>query len=133
MDPVTLGMMVAALVAKSALEKAGQQAGTAGWETLEQVAQRVRGWFGRRGDTAGERALAVVEAAPDSQRAVETLATAVTAVARQDPGEALAVQQLVDRAEADGGVGVATFVNQVRDQATVGRIIQVSGVYHERG
>jgi len=133
MDPVAFGVMVATLLAKAALEKAGQQAGGAGWEALEQVGQRVRGWFRRRGDTAGEQALALVEKAPDSQSAVQSLATAVTAVARDDPAEAQELEGLVGRAEAEGGKRVATFVNQVRDQARVGRIIQVSGDYHERG
>lgn len=130
---MALGLTVASLVAKTALEKVGQQAGEAGWGVLEQVVERVRGWFGRRGDTAGEQALAVVEAAPDSQRAVEKLAGAVAVAAREDPDEAGELAGLVREVEAQGGERVANFVNQVRDQARVGRIIQVSGTYYERG
>ena len=133
MDPVTLGLMVAALVAKRALEQVGEQAGDAGWGMLAKVSERVRGWFLRRGDKAAVDALDVVEAAPDSMRAAEALAGAVTDAASQDSEEAAGLAELVAQVERVGTPQVTNFVNQVRDQARVGRIIQVSGNYYERG
>ncbi|MGH8932901.1 MAG: hypothetical protein ACRDZO_20330 [Egibacteraceae bacterium] len=133
MDPVTLGLTIAALVAKKALEQVGEQAGDAGWGLLTSVSERMRGWFVRRGDEAGVRALDVVEAAPDSSRAMEALAGAVTDAAREDAEEAGGLAELVGQVERAGAPAVTNFVNQVRDQAQVGRIIQVTGTYYEHG
>lgn len=130
-DPVTLGVTAAALIAKKALEKAGEHVGESGWELLESVAARVRGWFSRRDDTDAEAALELVEAAPDSQSAIDKLAAAIAAAAQQEPDEAEQLAGLVDRAQHEAGAQVNTFVNQVRDNANVERIVQ-AGVYHER-
>lgn len=131
-DPVTLGVTAAALIANKALEKAGEQAGASAWALLESVAERVRGWFSRRNDADAEGALDLVQAAPDSQSAIDRLAAAIATAANQDPGEAEQLAGLVERAQAQAGPQVNTFVNQVRDNAQVERIIQ-AGVYHERG
>lgn len=97
MDPVSLGAMVASLTAKKALEQAGANAGTAGWSALTRLAMQVRGWFVARNDDAGRAALALVEQAPDSQRAVQALAERVSAAAREDPDRALQLEALVGR------------------------------------
>lgn len=132
MDPVALGLTVAGLVAKKALEKAGEQAGAAGWGMLGRVSQRLRDWFADRDEPDGVRALELVEAAPDSQRAVEALAAEVTRTAEADPAGARQLEGLVGEIHAAGDARVTTFVNEVRDHARVGRIIQVAGDYHER-
>ena len=77
--------------------------------------------------------LAVVEAAPDSQRAVDTLAAQVTEAAQQDPVGAAELAELVDRVQAEAPANVVNFVNTVRDNANVGRIIQVTGDFYEGG
>lgn len=130
-DPMTLGVTAAALIAKKALEKAGEHAGESGWALLESVAERVRGWFSRRDDSKAEGALELVEQAPDSQSAIDKLAAAIAAAAQQDPDEAAQLAGLVEKTQAQAGPQVNTFVNQVRDNASVERIIQ-AGVYHER-
>lgn len=135
MDPATLGLMAAGLVAKKALESGGSAAGQAAWEALGKVTDQLRDWFLGRGAGEGEAALALVEAAPDSQRAVETLADQIRAEAQADPQGARELAAAVVEAEQVGDRQVATFVNQVRDQAHVGRIIQLGpgSTYREGG
>jgi hypothetical protein len=133
MDPGSLGLMVAGLVAKKALEKVAERAGGAGWEALGRVSQRVRAWFAERGDAEGLRALDVVEAAPDSPRAQEALAGEVARAAKEEPHVAEELVGLVREVERAGDARLISFVNQVRDNARVGRIVQVSGDYHEHG
>jgi hypothetical protein len=45
MDPATLALTAAALIAKKALEAAGDQAGKTGWQALGRIAHTIRGWF----------------------------------------------------------------------------------------
>jgi hypothetical protein len=128
MDPVTLGLVAAAVVAKAALEQVGDRAGQAGWSGLRAVSARLRGWFAAEGREQGVAALEVVEAAPDSELAVQRLAVEVTEVVRDRP-LAEELQRLLEELEADGGAAVASFVTEVRDQARVGRIVNVAGDY----
>ncbi len=133
MDQVGLGAMVASLVAKKALERAADAAGEEGWSALTRLATRVRSWFRDRDDEAGRAALELVEQAPDSQRALEALAERVSAAAREDPETARQVHALVGEIEQVGDRNLTQFINQVRDHARVGRIVQVNGNYHEHG
>lgn len=128
MEPVTLGLAAAGLVAKAALEAA---AGETSWNALKSVGNRLRNWFTHRDDEEALQALSLVEAVPDSPRAVEALATRITQAASADPDEAEGLSRLVDNIAAAAGPPVVTFITQVRDQAQVGRIIQVTGDYHE--
>jgi hypothetical protein len=130
-EPVTLGLAAAGLVAKAALEAAAGEAGESGWDALRSVGNRVRSWFGRRDDGEAVRALDVVEAAPDSASAVAKLADHIAIAARADPDEAAGLERLVDNIATVAAPEVVNFVNQVRDQARVGRIIQVGRDYHE--
>jgi hypothetical protein len=45
MDPATLALTAAALIAKKALKAAGDQAGKTGWQALGRIARTIRGWF----------------------------------------------------------------------------------------
>lgn len=131
MDPATLGLVAAGLVAKKGLEAAGGKAGESAWGMLGRVADRVRNWFGDRDDTDGLRALELVEAAPDSQRSVEALAARITRAARSDPDSATDLALLIDAIKANARPEVATFVTNIHAGARVGRIIQVTGTYTE--
>lgn len=128
MEPVTLGLAAASLVAKAALEAA---AGETSWNALKSVGNRLRNWFAHRDDDEAVKALDGVEAYPDSPKAIEALAGRITEAARSDPDEADGLSRLVDNIEAAAGAPIVTFITQVRDQAKVGRIIQVTGDYHE--
>ncbi len=128
MDPSILGVAVAKLIAKAALEKAGQT----GRGAMAPLVDRVHGWFRRRRDTDGEQALTLVQAAPDSQRAIDGLAAALNAAARDDPAEAQVLAQQVNRIHAGGDEQVTTFIQQIVGNARSDRSVQ-AGVYHERG
>lgn len=131
MDPATLGLVAAGLVAKKGLEAAGDKAGESVWGMLGRVADRVRNWFGDRDDTDGLRALELVEAAPDSQRSVEALAARITRAAKSDPDSATDLALLIHAIKANARPEVATFVTNIHAGARVGRIIQVTGTYTE--
>jgi hypothetical protein len=129
MDPAALGVAVASLMAKKALEATGKGAGEAGWDLLVGLANRVRNWLGKDSDAV--RTLEVVEQYPDSERAVRQLAAHIEEAALADPRGAATVEAQLAHIEHVGDRQVASFVNQVRDHASVGRIIQVTGDYSE--
>jgi len=131
MDPATLGLVAAGLVAKKGLEAAGDKAGESPWGLLGRVADRVRNWFGDRDDAEGLRALELVEAAPDSQRSVEALAARITSAAKADPDSATDLALLLDAIKAQARPEIAAFVTNLHACARIGRIIQVSGTYTE--
>lgn len=135
MDPTELGLTAAGLVAKKALESGGSATGAAAWEALGRVTDRLRSWFQSRGATDGETALELVETIPDSHQAMEQLAGQIGAVAEVDPEGAGELETAVIEAEQVADHQVATFINQVRDQAQVGRIVQQGpgSTYHEGG
>lgn len=132
MDPATLALAAAMLVAKKALESAGDHAGQAGWGVLSRVSNRLRSWFTAAGDTDALTALEVVEAAPDSRHAITRLADRIEQQARTDPDGTDELRALIEDLDADAGPPVVNFMNRVRDEASVGRIIQIQGGdYHE--
>jgi hypothetical protein len=124
MDPATLGAVAAGLVAKTALEATGDQAGESAWGLLGRVGDRVRNWFGDRDDTDGLEALELAEAAPGSPKSVEALAASITRAAKADPDGAMDLSLLLNALKAQARPEVATFLDDVYAGARVGRIIQ---------
>lgn len=114
MDPATLGLVAAGLVAKRGIESAGEEAGESAWGTLGRIADRLRNWFGDRGDEAGLEALDLVEKAPDSARRVEALAACIGAAARSDSDSAIDLALLLDAIRAQARPEVASFVDDIR-------------------
>jgi hypothetical protein len=133
MDPATLGLVAAGLVAKKALEAAGDKAGDSAWGLLGRVGDRVRNWFGDNDDADGLLALELVEKAPDSQQSIEVLATRITRAAKTDPDGAMDLSLLLDAIKAQARPEVVTFVNHVHAGARVGRIIQATTYNEGRG
>lgn len=134
MDPMTLGLMAAGIIAKKALESTGAQAGEAVWSSLQALGDRVRSWFSDNNHDTGSKAIGLVEAAPDSQRAVEALADAIAEAVGADESFSDELASLIEEIERGPSAPVASFVTEVRDNAKVGRIIQVqNGNYYERG
>jgi hypothetical protein len=64
MDPATLALTAAGLLAKKALEAAGGKAGEGAWATLGRIAETIRVKF--RGDPEATEALNRLEANPTS-------------------------------------------------------------------
>jgi hypothetical protein len=142
MEPVTLALTIAGLIAKAAehfgdglwdkfsekaADTAGQEAGDAGFRVLGRIAARVRGWFADRDDTEGATALDTVAAAPDSTRAVERLAALLEQRLRQDQGFSADLAALVAEAQHAGG-DVQQFSVTIMDNARVGKITQIGSV-----
>ena len=131
MDPATLGLVAAGLVAKKGLEAAGDEAGESAWGLLGRVADRVRNWFGDRDDADGLRALELVEKAPDSDLSVKALADHITRAAKVDPDSATDLALLLHAIKSQARPEVAAYVNNVFAGARVGRIVQAH-TYNER-
>ena len=133
MDPTGLAMLTAGLVAKKAAEAIGDKAGEGSWSALGGIVERIRTLFTDRGDETGLAAVEVVESAPDSQLAVDGLARALTAAIDAQPEFGAELAEMIERLQDQAPGPVAEFVTEVRDNAQVGRIIQIrSGDYYER-
>jgi hypothetical protein len=72
MDPATLALTAAGLVAKKALEAASGEAGKTGWQALGRITQTIRGWFA--GDQEATETLDRLEAKPESRARAAELA-----------------------------------------------------------
>jgi hypothetical protein len=129
MDPATLALTAAGLVAMKALEAAGGEAGKTGWQALGRIAQTIRGWFA--GDPDATETLDRLEAKPESQARAAELAEVLQPRLEADPRLVAELARLVDQAKADPQT--ASFVTTVADNARVGRITnigQITGDVH---
>ena len=129
MDPATLALTAAALVAKQALEAASGEAGKTAWHALGRIAKAIRGWFAS--DREATETLDRLEAKPESQARTAELAEVLTPRLEADPRLVAELTRLVDQAKADPQT--ASFVTTVQDNARVGRIIsigQITGDVH---
>jgi hypothetical protein len=129
MDPATLALTVAGLIAKKAREAASGEAGKTGWQALGRIAQTIRGWFA--GDHEATETLDRLEAKPESQARTAELAEVLTPRLEADPRLVAELSRLVEQAKADPQT--ASFVTTVADNAQVGRITnigQITGDVH---
>lgn len=132
MDPATLGLVAAGLVAKKGLEAPGDGAdgadgaGESPWGLLGRIADRIRNWFGDRGDAGGLDALELVEKAPDSPRSIERLASCIAAAAKADPDSATDLELLLDAIRAQARPEVAAYVGNIHAGARAGRVVQAT-------
>jgi hypothetical protein len=124
MDPATLALTVAGLIAKKALEAAAGEAGTTGWHALGRIAQRIRNWFA--GDDEATEALDRLEAKPTSQARTAEVAEVLQPRLEADPALVAEVTRLVEEAKADPQT--ASFVTTVQDNASVGQITNIGQI-----
>jgi hypothetical protein len=127
MDPATIALTVAALLAKKALEAAGGNAGESA--TLGEIADAVRGRF--HGDPEVTETLARLEAKPTSQARAAELAEVLQPRLEADPGFAAELVRLLEQAKAEPQT--ASFVTTVQSNAQVGKMTnigQVTGDVH---
>lgn len=102
MDPVTaVAAAGVALVAKGALESAGQEAGRSGWNGGARLVERIRARF--RGDADAEGALDRVTGTPDDEDARQALERQLAAHMLLDTGFETEIRRLVDEAVAARG------------------------------
>jgi hypothetical protein len=129
MDPATLALTAAGLLAKKALEAAGGKAGEGAWATLSRIAETIRSKF--RDDPEATETLDRLEAKPESQARTAELAEVLQPQLAADPDFAKALAQLVEQAKAEPQT--ASFVTTVQDNARVGKLTnigQVTGNIH---
>ena len=127
-DPVSIGFTVAGLVAAGALDKVGADA----LDGIKRLTSRLRSWWSSSNDGAGLGVLELVEAAPDSNSAVEKLAAAVTVAAQSDDHLASELDEMVKQARKNASPELEGIFVQIGDRARVGRVINlVHGDYVE--
>lgn len=111
-EPVSLGIAAAALLASKFGEGLAKDAGSSSWRALTHLREFIGEKFGRGPETT--TALAELERDPTPENQVAA-AEVITAAARTDPGFAVALQQLVDAARQDTTIDM--FVAHAYDQA----------------
>lgn len=122
MDPISI--TVAALVVK-ALDQFATDAGKHAWSGLTKLVDVVKSRFA--GDEPANAALDSARATPDDEGSVRALANAVDRYVREDPQFRSTVTELARRAEADPMIG--TFVVEVRDNAQIGKLVNITEVH----
>jgi hypothetical protein len=130
MDPVTIALTAAGLLAKKALEAAGGKAGEGAWAALGRIADAVRRRFG--GDPEVTESLDRLEAKPTSEARTAEVAEVLGDRLQTDPTFADELAQLIDQAKATSPQA-ASFVTTVQGNARVGKLTnigQVSGDVH---
>lgn len=100
-EPLTLGVIVAALVAK-ALDRAEDQAIEGGEGAIRRLVGLLRERFSGTQDEAASTALVKLEDVPDSPTLVRHLAEVVDQRADTDPGFRAELESLVREARSDG-------------------------------
>jgi hypothetical protein len=127
MDPATLALTAAGLLAKKALEAAGGRAGEGTWAVLSRIREAI--WSKFRGDPEATETLERLEARPDSQARTADLAEVLQPRLEADPQLAAELTRLVEEAQPQ----TAAFVTTVQDNARVGKLTnigQVTGDLH---
>jgi len=124
MDPATLALTAAGLLAKKALEAAGGKAGEGAWATLGRFAETIRAKF--RGDPEATETLDRLEAKPESQARTAELAEILQPWLEADPQLVAELTRLVEQAKAQPQT--AAFVTTVQDNAQVGKLTNIGQV-----
>ncbi len=117
-DPLSLS--VAALLAR-VLGGAAEEVGRGASDALGRLVVAVRGRFA--GDEQAELALAAVERSPADEARAEALAVAIAEHMSAAPAFREEVEELVAEAERDPRIN--QFVTEVRDNAQVGKIVNI--------
>jgi hypothetical protein len=129
MDPATLALTAAGLLATKALEAAGGKAGEAGWAALGRIREAI--WSKFRGDSEVTETLDRLEAKPDSQARTAEVAEVLQPRLEADPQLVAELTRLVEAAKAEPQT--AAFVTTVQDNARVGKLTnigQITGDVH---
>jgi hypothetical protein len=129
MDPATLALTAAGLLAKKALEAAAGKAGEGAWAGLGRLREAI--WAKFRGDPEATEALERLEAKPDSQARTAELAEVLQPRLEAEPQLVAELTRLVEEAKAEPQA--AAFVTTVQDNARVGKLTnigQITGDVH---
>jgi hypothetical protein len=129
MNPATLALTAAGLVAKKALKAAAGKAGADAWAVLGPIREAI--WSKFRGGPEATDTLERLEAKPKSQARTAELAEVLQPRLEADPQLAAELTRLVEEAKAQPQA--ATFVTTVQGNAQVGKLTnigQVTGDLH---
>lgn len=111
-DPVSLGIAVAALLASKFGEQLAQDAGASSWRAVTRLRAAVAAKFGHVAGTDSGAVMRDDDAVPEVR---EVSAEAITAAARSDPAFAAELQRLVTVARQDRSI--EAFVANAYDTA----------------
>jgi hypothetical protein len=120
-EPVTLGVIIAALVAK-ALDRAEDEAVDRGAGVMRRAVGTLREWFSRQGDAEGQLALERVADVSDSPKLVRTLAELLDERAERFPEFRAELQALKDEAQ-----GAGLDIGTITQMATGDGNVQIAG------
>jgi hypothetical protein len=130
MDPATIALTAAGLLATKALEAAGGKVGEGAWAALGRIADAIRRRFG--GDPEVTEALDRLDTKPTSEARTAEVAEVLGDRLQAAPDFAEELARLVEEAKA-ASPQMASFVTTVQDNAQVGQLTnigQVTGDVH---
>lgn len=107
-DPITLGAIIAALIAKS-VDRAEDGAVKTGAAVMRKALDTVRGWFSREDDEEGQQILEDLEKLPDSSALAGALAGVLDERAGRDPELRAQLEALKEEAQ-EAGIDVDSVV-----------------------
>jgi hypothetical protein len=125
-DPASLALAAATLIATGAAEGAAAALGEAVRGGIGRISQAVRARF--TGDPAVEESLTRLEAKPDSQARAAELAENLKERLDADPAFADELERLLAELPDDASVPGASFVTTVKDNARVGKVTNIQRV-----
>jgi hypothetical protein len=124
MDPGTIALAVASLLATRAAEAAAGEAGKGAWTAVMRVADTVRSKFA--GDRDATEALDRLEAKPSSHGRAQELAEIIEARLEADPEFASDLARLIE--EAKGNPRLSPIVTVIQGNAQVGKVTTIGSV-----
>ncbi|WP_206794303.1 hypothetical protein [Amycolatopsis sp. MtRt-6] len=123
MDPVTLGLAAAALLASKFGEGFAKDAGSAAWNGVKRLREAIAAKFTGKPDD--ETALRKVLAEPQDTDLRNWLAKRITAAAADDDGFRASLVELIGQAQRDPGA--QTVIAQATDHA---KQVNIAGDNH---
>lgn len=125
MDPISLGVAGALLVAQAAESKAAGAVVDKVSEALGRTVDRVRAWFAYQGDSEGTAMLDAVLGEPTNSENVDRLGQRLVWHTENDPGFRSTLEALLAEAKAEG-VNIGSVTQTARGDANV-QIADVTG------
>lgn len=125
MDPATLAIAAAGVIAKALAEAASSEAGKGLWAGTRKVYERVRGKF--TNDEAVGQALDELDAAPADGARQKKLAEVLEPKLQGDQAFAQELHQLIETCR-EGNSERAQFITHLYDNAKVGQIVNADRI-----
>jgi hypothetical protein len=127
MDPASIALAAAALIAAKASEGAGAALGDAVRAGVTRLYNAIRGRTADDQDL--ERSLEQLEANPASEPRAAVLAETLEGHLARDPEFAVEVERLINDIPQDDTSPASRFVTTVKDNAVVGKITNIGTIH----